>query len=94
MFDLILRRARLCDEQLVDIALRDGKIAVVGNVTGSAQQERDLGGRWYVSAGWIDSHVHCYAKSPVYHDEADAVGVRAAGLPLRHGDGAAVEPGT
>lgn len=75
MFDLILRRARLCDEQLVDIALRDGKIAVVGNVTGTAQQERDLAGRWYVSAGWIDSHVHCYAKSPVYHDEADAVGV-------------------
>ncbi|PPS64826.1 hypothetical protein CRX72_05095 [Pantoea sp. BRM17] len=35
MFDLILRRARLCDEQLVDIALRDGKIAVVGNVYGA-----------------------------------------------------------
>ena len=49
MFDLILRRARLCDEQLVDIALRDGKIAVVGNVTGTAQQERDLAGCWYVS---------------------------------------------
>lgn len=75
MFDLILRRARLCDEQLVDIAIHAGKIAAVGKVDGAAQQERDLGGRYYVSAGWIDSHVHCYPKSPIYHDEADAIGV-------------------
>ncbi|MDI6936169.1 amidohydrolase/deacetylase family metallohydrolase, partial [Serratia sp. Se-PFBMAAmG] len=38
MFDLILRRARLCDEQLVDIAIQHGKIAAVGDVSGSAQQ--------------------------------------------------------
>lgn len=75
MFDLILRRARLCDEQLVDIALQDGKIAAVGVVNGVAAQERDLAGRYYVSAGWIDSHVHCYPKSPIYHDDADAIGV-------------------
>lgn len=75
MFDLILRRARLCDEQLADIALRHGKIVAVGDVQGTAQQERDLGGRYYVSAGWIDSHVHCYPHSPIYHDEADAIGV-------------------
>ncbi|MDE1190072.1 MAG: amidohydrolase/deacetylase family metallohydrolase [Pantoea sp.] len=75
MFDLILRGARLCDEQLVDIALQDGKIAAVGVVAGAALQERDLAGRYYVSAGWIDSHVHCYPKSPIYHDDADAIGV-------------------
>lgn len=75
MFDLIIRRARLVDEQLVDIALSDGKIAAVGEVQGDAKQERDLAGRYYVSAGWIDSHVHCYPKSPIYHDEADRIGV-------------------
>lgn len=76
MFDLILRRARLTDERRVDIALQDGKIAVVADsVQGEAKSERDLAGRYYVSAGWIDSHVHCYPKSPIYHDEADAIGV-------------------
>jgi len=75
MFDLILRRARLCDESLVDIAIRQGKIAAVGRAEGDAAEERDLAGRWYVSAGWIDSHVHCYPMSPIYYDDADAIGV-------------------
>lgn len=75
MYDLIIRAARLSDEQVVDIALQDGRIAAVGNVQGKARRERDLAGRYYISAGWIDSHVHCYPKSPIYHDEADAIGV-------------------
>ncbi|WP_442799145.1 amidohydrolase/deacetylase family metallohydrolase [Pantoea vagans] len=75
MYDLIIRNARLSDEQVIDIALQDGRIAVIGKVQGSAPCERDLAGRYYLSAGWIDSHVHCYPKSPIYHDEADAIGV-------------------
>jgi len=75
MYDLIIRAARLSDEQVVDIALQDGRIAAVGRVQGNARSERDLAGRYYLSAGWIDSHVHCYPKSPIYHDEADALGV-------------------
>jgi dihydroorotase len=75
MYDLIIRGARLSDEQVVDIALQDGRIAAIGKVQGNAQHERDLAGRYYLSAGWIDSHVHCYPKSPIYHDEADAIGV-------------------
>jgi dihydroorotase len=75
MYDLIIRGARLSDEQVVNIALQDGRIAAIGKVQGNAQHERDLAGRYYLSAGWIDSHVHCYPKSPIYHDEADAIGV-------------------
>ncbi|MBE5254106.1 amidohydrolase/deacetylase family metallohydrolase [Mixta mediterraneensis] len=75
MFDLIIRDARLSDERLVDVAVQDGKIAVIGSVQGEAKSERNLAGRYYLSAGWIDSHVHCYPKSPIYHDEADAIGV-------------------
>ncbi len=37
MYDLILRRARLPDERLIDIAILDGKIAAVGEVTGRAK---------------------------------------------------------
>ncbi|MGC0795330.1 amidohydrolase/deacetylase family metallohydrolase [Pantoea agglomerans] len=75
MYDLIIRGARLSDEQVVDIALQDGRIAAIGKVQGNAQHEHDLAGRYYLSAGWIDSHVHCYPKSPIYHDEADTIGV-------------------
>jgi len=75
MFDLIIRRARLVDERLVDIAVKAGKIAAIGEVSGEAKQERVLDGEIYLSAGWIDSHVHCYPKSPIYHDEADCIGV-------------------
>ena len=75
MYDLIIRNARLSDEQVIDIALQDGRIAAIGKVQGSAPRERDLVGRYYLSAGWIDSHVHCYPRSPIYHDEADAIGV-------------------
>ncbi len=75
MFDIILRRARLVDERLVDIAIQDGVIACVGDITGEAHQQTDLRGQYYLSAGWIDSHVHCYPKSPIYHDEPDSVGI-------------------
>ena len=75
MFDLILRNARLVDDTVIDIALKDGKIAALGEVTGEAREERQLNGEYYVSAGWIDSHVHCYQKSPIYHDEPDSIGI-------------------
>ncbi|MDQ9157207.1 amidohydrolase/deacetylase family metallohydrolase [Citrobacter sp. DNRA3] len=75
MFDLLLRRARLVDDTVSDIALKDGKIAALGDVDGPALKTIELGGECYVSAGWIDSHVHCYAKSPIYHDQPDSVGI-------------------
>lgn len=77
MYDLILRRARLPDERLIDIAILDGKIAAVGEVTGRARVEQTLAANCYLSAGWIDSHVHCYEKSPIYHDHPDRIGVES-----------------
>lgn len=65
MFDLLLRHARLVDDTLTNIALQDGKIAVLGDVDGPAVKTIDLRGECYVSAGWIDSHVHCYPTSPI-----------------------------
>ncbi len=75
MYDLILRNACLVDDTVIDIALKDGKIAALGEVTGEAQEERQLNGEYYISAGWIDSHVHCYQKSPIYHDDPDSIGI-------------------
>ncbi len=70
MFDLLLRRARLADDTLTDIAIQDGKIAAMGEIDGPAHKTVELNGDVFVSAGWIDSHVHCYPNSPIYHDEA------------------------
>lgn len=76
MYDLVIRRARLADEQLVDIAVQGGKIAEVGQLADDVRghQQLDLAGNCRLSAGWIDSHVHCYPSSPIYHDEPDLVG--------------------
>ena len=75
MFDLLLRRARLVDDTLTDIAIQDGKIAALGEISAPSRKTIDLQGNSYVSAGWIDSHVHCYPNSPIYHDEPDSVGI-------------------
>ncbi|HHQ4049768.1 TPA: amidohydrolase/deacetylase family metallohydrolase [Citrobacter freundii] len=75
MFDLLLRHARLVDDTVSDIALKDGKIVALGDVDSPAAKTIDLRGECYVSAGWIDSHVHCYPKSPIYHDQPDSVGI-------------------
>jgi dihydroorotase len=76
MYDLVIRRARLADDRLVDLAVQDGKIAAVGQLAEDvcAHRQWDLAGNHYLSAGWIDSHVHCYPSSPIYHDEPDLVG--------------------
>src|SRR5476649_353101 len=77
MYDLIIRQAKCPDGSLTDIAIRDGKIAATGRLDSgtTATQILDLHGKVYASAGWIDSHVHCYIKSPIYHDEPDLIGV-------------------
>lgn len=77
MYDLLLRRARQVDDTLSDIAVQNGRIAALGAVSGAAKRDYDLDGKHYVSAGWIDSHVHCYPKSPIYHDDPDSVGIAA-----------------
>ena len=76
MFDLLLRRARLVDDTVTDIAIAAGKIAALGEINLPAAKTVDLRGEHYVSAGWIDSHVHCYPNSPIYHDQPDSVGIQ------------------
>ncbi|HBY5513043.1 TPA: amidohydrolase/deacetylase family metallohydrolase, partial [Klebsiella pneumoniae] len=55
MFDLLLRRARLVDDTLTDIAIQDGKIAALGEISAPSRKTIELNGKVYVSAGWIDS---------------------------------------
>ncbi|WP_439825629.1 amidohydrolase/deacetylase family metallohydrolase [Aeromonas caviae] len=77
MYDTIIRAGRLGNGQLVDVAIKHGKIAALGSLPESteAKQTLTLGGQVHVSAGWIDGHTHCYPASPLYHDEPDKMGV-------------------
>ncbi|WP_043762647.1 amidohydrolase/deacetylase family metallohydrolase [Aeromonas taiwanensis] len=77
MYDTIIRAGCLGNGQLVDIAIKNGKIVVLGSLPESteAKQTLTLAGQVHVSAGWIDGHTHCYPASPLYHDEPDKVGV-------------------
>ena len=40
MFDLLLRRARLVDDTVCDIAIKDGKIAALGEINDPAVNRR------------------------------------------------------
>jgi len=62
MFDLIIKNANIIDgtgkdAYVADIAIKDGKIAVVGKVTDTADEIIDATGLT-VTPGWIDSHSH------------------------------------
>ena len=50
MFDLLLRRARLSDDTLTDIAIQDGKIAATGDIDAPARKTVELNGDVFVSA--------------------------------------------
>ena len=50
MFDLLLRRARLVDDTLTDIAIQDGKIAALGEISAPSRKTIELNGKVYVSA--------------------------------------------
>lgn len=91
MYDLIIRQALSVDDHLgerplphgqphlVDVAIHEGKIVTIGTlpIDAAARHTLNLHGQVYLSAGWIDSHTHCYPDSPLYHDEPDRVGVLA-----------------
>src|SRR5678816_186912 len=61
-FDLILRNGRVIDgtgnpARFADVAVKDGRIAVVGRVPGGATAEVDVQGL-VVAPGFIDVHTH------------------------------------
>ncbi|MEZ9624323.1 amidohydrolase/deacetylase family metallohydrolase [Aliivibrio fischeri] len=76
MYDLLIKNGKLVNGHFVDIAIQAGKIAKINtNIIEDAEKEIDLKGLHYISAGWIDSHTHCYSASPIYNDEPDLIGV-------------------
>lgn len=76
MFDLLIKNGKLITGEKVEVAVKDGAIlAVETEIESSAKEVLDLGGKHYLSAGWVDDHVHCYEKMTLYYDYPDEIGV-------------------
>lgn len=73
----VIKNGKTIDGRSIDIAIEHGKIREVSSkikVMESAEIV-DLKHKSYVSAGWIDDHVHCYEKMDLYYDTPDKIGV-------------------
>ena len=74
-YDLLLRNGRIVDGSgaaayVGEVAVKDGKIAEIGQLDGAeAEREIDVGGR-VVAPGFIDIHSHCDFILPL-PDQAD-----------------------
>ena len=67
MHDLVIRGGKIVDGTgqksfIGDIAVSDGKITEVGQVTGEAKREINADGR-LVTPGFVDIHTHCDAQA-------------------------------
>lgn len=75
MFDLLVKNARDIKGNPLEIAVKSGKIVdLAKSLQGQAKEVFDAKGA-YVSAGWIDSHVHCFEKMDLYYDYPDEIGI-------------------
>lgn len=76
MVDLLIKNGKTILNDPIEIAIEAGKIVDVGKqLEVSAENVLDLEYDHYLSAGWIDDHVHCYEEMDLYSDSPDEVGV-------------------
>lgn len=77
MLDLIIKNGKLIDGSAIELGIQNGKIMEVAeSIDKAAQKTLDLEKKHYLSAGWIDDHVHCYEKMELYYDFPDEIGVK------------------
>ena len=65
-YDLLIKNGRIVDGSGMpsftgDVAVKDGKIAEIGKLSGAAEQTVDAGGQ-VVAPGFIDNHCHYDAQ--------------------------------
>jgi dihydroorotase len=80
-YDLILRNGRVLDpgtghDAVADIAFAGGKVAALGTLDGTAEQDRDVSG-CIVMPGMIDFHTHVYWGGTSISVDADALARRS-----------------
>jgi cytosine deaminase len=60
MYDLLIRRVKRVDtKEIVDVAIKDGKIAEIGDIPEEAKAAETIDGTGLLlSPGFVDSHIH------------------------------------
>lgn len=77
MYDILIKNAKTIHEETIEIGIINGKISKISEkITEKAREEIDVRGL-YVSAGWIDAHVHCFEKMSLYYDYPDEIGINS-----------------
>ena len=75
MLDMIIRQARTLNEEIFDIGIQQGKICQIAKRSKNPHKRWTLLPNQYLSAGWIDDHVHCFEEMSLYYDYPDQIGV-------------------
>lgn len=78
MSTLYITNGKLIDGSSIEILVKDGKIIDFGEKLEMAGLKPDVTLNLYgkfISAGWIDDHVHCYEKMNLYYDFPDTIGI-------------------
>ncbi|MGX7150677.1 amidohydrolase/deacetylase family metallohydrolase [Enterococcus ureasiticus] len=76
-YDLIIKNGQTIEGKPIEIAIDAGKIAKVADkIEADSKELIELEIGTYVSAGWIDDHVHCFEKMTLYYDFPDEIGVK------------------
>ena len=74
----LIREAKLLDGSIVDIGVYNGKIVAIDSKLDDTKYHEivNLNQEYYVSAGWIDMHTHCFDKFDLYSDNPDLIGYK------------------
>lgn len=78
VFDILIKNAKTVDGNNLCVAIKQGKIVAVAPSIQNEKAEKivDLKSKRFISAGWIDDHVHCDNDMPIYYDSPDEIGIK------------------
>lgn len=78
MIDLLIKNGKTINNKRIEIAINSGKIVEVStNIEVKSTKLIDLENKYYISAGWIDAHVHAYESMELYYDYPDKIGLES-----------------
>lgn len=76
MLDLIIKEGRTLTGEPLEVGIQSGKIVLISSVINEPSRSVISAKEAIISAGWIDSHVHCYEKMDLYYDFPDEIGIK------------------
>lgn len=77
MLDKKIQNVQTIDGKNIEIAIKDGVIVNIGSkIVEAARETISFEAPTFISAGWIDDHVHCFEEMDLYYDYPDEIGYK------------------